>query len=257
MTDTPVIDISDVWFSYGGPPVLREVNLRVAPRELVCMVGPNGGGKTTLVKLMLGLLRPDRGTVRILGQTPEQARPLVGYTPQHASFDAKFPVSVLDVVLMGRLGRTGVLGPHRRSDKAAAAKALDEVAMADLRKRSFAHLSEGQRQRVLIARSLVSDPQLVLLDEPTASLDACVESEFYELLGRLGERLTVVMVSHDIGLVSQLVGKVACVRGTVAVHPTADLTGDLIRDLYGRDVRLVRHDHDCLRQCPDAPGGPA
>jgi len=257
MSDSPAIEIQDLWYSYTGPPVLREVTLRIERRELVCVVGPNGGGKTTLVKLMLALLRPDRGTIRILGRSPENARARVGYMPQHARFDPRFPVSVMDVVLMGRLSPASALGPHRRADKQAAADALGEVGLADLRNRSFNELSGGQRQRVLIARSLVSDPELLLLDEPTANLDVAVEREFHELLRRLAERLTVVLVSHDVGFVSEVVGKVVCVNGTVAVHPTASLTGDLMRDLYGLDVRLIRHDHDCLRACDLGPPDPS
>lgn len=250
MSTHDAVDIRDLWFSYNGQTVLREVNLSVAARELVCVVGPNGGGKTTLVKLMLGLLRPTRGRVRIFGRPPERARGRIGYAPQHAEFDPEFPVSVMDVVLMGRLGRSRRLGPHRRADKAAAAEALEEVGLYGLRKRPLGELSGGQRQRVMIARSLVAEPELLLLDEPTANLDVAVETELYELLRRLRERLAIVTVSHDIGFVSDLAGRVVCVRGTVAVHPTAELTGELIRHLYGRDVRLVRHDHDCLRECP-------
>ena len=245
MAQSPAVEISDLWFSYNSHPVLREVNLRIDRGELACMVGPNGGGKTTLVKLMLGLLRPDRGRVLVLGDSPDRVRPRVGYTPQQANYDARFPASVLDVVSMGFLGsaRKG------RSGRDAAMAALEEVAMAGMARRSFGELSGGQRQRVLIARSLVSSPELLLLDEPTANLDAGMQEEFYELLASLRQRLTVVVVSHDIGFVSESVGKVICVQGTVAVHPTAGLTGDVIRDLYGLDVRLIRHDHDCLREC--------
>jgi len=246
MPDTAAVQIDGLWFSYDSQVVLRDVNLRIQPTERVCIVGPNGGGKTTLLKLILGLLRPTRGTVRVFGRTPEQARRRVGYTPQHAVFDPSFPASVLDVAIMGRLSKTRPWGPFRRADRAAATEALREVGMYELRKRSFSQLSGGQRQRVLIARALASRPDLLLLDEPTANLDVGVEQELYELLGRLGERLTVVVVSHDIGFVSELVNKVVCVQSTVAVHPTSELTGDLMRDLYGHDIRLVRHDHDCL-----------
>ena len=245
MTDPAAIEISDLWFSYEARPVLRGVNVRINPGEQVCMVGPNGGGKTTLLKLILGLLKPDRGQVRVFGGTPGEGRRHVGYTPQHAAFDPQFPVSAADVVLMGRLGRTGLWGPYRRDDRRAADLALGEVGLAELRKHPFATLSGGQRQRVLIARALASEPKLLLLDEPTASLDAGVEAEFHELLARLSDRMTLVIVSHDVGFVSQLVTKVLCVHGEVAVHPTDELTGELMRDLYGHDVRLVRHDHDC------------
>lgn len=246
MADTPVIEISGLWFSYDGRPVLRDVNLTIAAGPSVCMVGPNGGGKTTLLKLILGLLRPNRGKVRVFGQTPEAARSRVGYAPQHTEFDPEFPVSVMDVVLLGRLGKAPVFGPFGKSDRRAAAEALEEVELYDLRKRPFANLSGGQRQRVTIARALASEPELLLLDEPTASLDIGAEAGFYELLRTLSERMSLLVVSHDVGFVTQLATKVVCVRKTVAVHPTAELTGEMMRDLYGHDVRLVRHDHNCL-----------
>jgi zinc transport system ATP-binding protein len=209
------------------------------------MVGPNGGGKTTLVKLILGLLRPDRGQVQVFGGQPSAQCAHIGYAPQHVAFDPRFPVSVTDVVLMGRIGQTGMLGPYRRGDRIAAGGALEAVGLADLARRAFSDLSGGQRQRVLIARAIASDPQLLMLDEPTANLDIGVEVEFHDLLEQLSEKLTLIMVSHDVGFVSQLVDKVVCVHGSVAVHPTAELTGEVMSDLYGHDVRLVRHDHNC------------
>ena len=239
------VDIRDLWFSYDSLPVLQDVNLSISAGQKVCMVGPNGGGKTTLMKLILGLLRPTRGQVRVLGGQPSAQRKRIGYAPQHAAFDPKFPVSVTDVVLMGRIGQTGVLGPYRRSDRLASAEALEAVGLGDLARRAFSDLSGGQRQRVLIARAIASSPELLLLDEPTANLDIGVEAEFHQLLEQLSEKLTLVMVSHDVGFVSQLVDKVVCVHGSVAVHPTAELTGELMRDLYGHDVMLVRHDHNC------------
>jgi zinc transport system ATP-binding protein len=249
MASPLAVEMRDVWFSYNGRPVLHEVNLEIGRRELVCMVGANGSGKTTLVKLLLGLLAPDRGRVSVLGSRPQDARSRVGYTPQEAHFDARFPVTVADVAMMGCVGRSWGLGIHGRADRRAARQALEEVGLWDLRRRPFAELSGGQRQRVLIARALAAQPELLILDEPTAGLDIAVEAGFYELLRRLAQRLTVVLVSHDIGFVSDTVGKVICVKGTVAVHPTSELTGEVIRDLYGVDVRLVRHDHDCLTQC--------
>jgi len=244
------VDIRDLWFSYDSIPVLQGVNLSILTGQKVCMVGPNGGGKTTLVKLILGLLKPTRGRVRVFGGSPVTERKRIGYVPQHVAFDPKFPVSVIDVVLMGRLGQTGVLGPYRRGDRQAASGALEAVGLGDLAKRAFSDLSGGQRQRVLIARAIASGPELLLLDEPTANLDIGVEADFHELLEQLSEKLTLVMVSHDVGFVSQLVDKVVCVHGAVAVHPTAELTGELMRDLYGHDVMLVRHDHNCQ----DHPG---
>jgi zinc transport system ATP-binding protein len=244
-TKSLAVDIRDLWFSYNGLPVLQDVNLSIQTGQKVCMVGPNGGGKTTLVKLILGLLHPTQGTVRVFGGQPEVERKRIGYAPQHSVFDPKFPVSVTDVVLMGRIGRANLLGPYRRRDRHAASEAIEAVGLSNLARRAFSDLSGGQRQRVLIARAIASSPELLLLDEPTANLDIGVEAEFHELLEHLSEKLTLIIVSHDVGFVSQLVDKVVCVHGSVALHPTAELTGELMNDLYGHDVMLVRHDHNC------------
>ena len=251
----PVVEVEDLWFAYNGQPVLRDVSMEIPRGELVSVVGPNGGGKTTLLKLMLGLLRPDRGTIRVLGLPPHRARPRVGYTPQHARFDPSFPASVLDVVLMGRLGRTSRVGPFRRADRRAAAEAMDEVGLARLARRPFEALSGGQRQLALIARALAGQPRLLLLDEPTSNLDVRVQSEFYDLLVALSRRMTVLLVSHDVGFVTRAVSKVACIRQTIAVHPTAEVTGEMMRSLYGHDVQAVRHDHD-LGPAGERPAGP-
>jgi len=244
MSKEPVIRLEGVSFSYDGVRVLEDVNLAVGELDFVCIVGPNGGGKTTLLKLFLGLLQPTKGTVSVFGETPEEARLRMGYMPQHALLDPLFPVRVMDVVLMGRMGITRRVGPYRRADKEAAFNALREVEMHGLVERKFSALSGGQQQRVLIARALASNPEVLLLDEPTASLDLQVECEVYELLRELNERLTVVMASHDLSFVSRYVKSVVCVKRTVVVHPTSEITGDLIRELYGGDVCAVRHDRE-------------
>jgi zinc transport system ATP-binding protein len=241
----PAIETCGLWFAYEGQNyVLSDVNVLIYEGEMIGIVGPNGGGKTTLVKLLLGLLSPDRGTVRVLGLSPREARPRVGYVPQHMQFDPKFPVTAWDVVLMGRLGRSRVLGGFGRDDRRAAGEALEQVGLADLRRRAFAEMSGGQRQRVLIARALVTQPRVLLLDEPTASLDLGMEQEFYDLLTRLGGQMTVAIVSHDVGFVSSSIDKVVCVRGQVAVHATKALSGQMLRELYGSDVSLVHHHVD-------------
>lgn len=244
MNKDQAIELKDVSFSYDGLPVLEKANLSVGRKDFVSIVGPNGGGKTTLLKLLLGLLRPSGGSIRVLGETPVEARHRVGYMPQHAHVDPQFPVNAMDVVLMGRLGHTGAFGPYRRQDREAALGALDEMGMSDLRRRAFSALSGGQRQRVLIARALACEPELLLLDEPTASLDHAIETELYELLHRLAHRLTVVVVSHDLGFVSQFVNRVVCVKRNVVVHPTSEVTGEVISEVYGSPMKIVRHDHD-------------
>ncbi|MGD0384079.1 MAG: ATP-binding cassette domain-containing protein, partial [Thermoguttaceae bacterium] len=179
MTDEPVVSLRDVSFSYGHAPVLEDVSFDVGPLESMCIVGPNGGGKTTLVKLILGLLTPQAGDIRVFGRTPWQTRSNIGYMPQHVLHDPQFPVTVMDIVLMGRLGRRGFggfFGWHDRDDRQAALESLEQVDMADFTHRPFASLSGGQRQRALVARALCSRPELLLLDEPTSNVDTLVES---------------------------------------------------------------------------------
>jgi zinc transport system ATP-binding protein len=239
MTPDPVITLRGVSFSYDGSPVLENVDLAIPQRDFVCVIGPNGGGKTTLLKLILGLIEPQKGQVRVLGVAPAQARRRIGYMPQRAQLDPQFPVSVLDVILMGRLGTGPWVGPYRRADRAVARRVLEEVGLADAANRPFAALSGGQRQRVFIARALACEPQILLLDEPTANLDPAVQDDLYALLRDLKQRLTVVLVSHDVGFVSVFFETVVCVNRTVHTHPTLELTRQRVADVYGREVRLV------------------
>ncbi len=216
------------------------------------MVGPNGGGKTTLVKLILGLLEPQSGEIRVFGRPPRCARLRMGYMPQHVQHDPQFPATVMDIVLMGRLGAPGVrglLGWYSRDDRRAAFETLRQLDMEGFARRPLAALSGGQRQRVLIARALCSQPELLLLDEPTANIDSLVEARLFELLREINRRMTVVLVSHDLGFVANIAENVICVNRRVVVHPTSQLTGELIREIYGGDVRMVRHsDVVCQRQ---------
>lgn len=238
----PVVECEGLSFSYPLTPVLENVSFRIERGDFVCMVGPNGGGKTTLLKLILGLLVPGRGVVRVFGRPPAEVRQRIGYMPQRAHLDPQFPVRAVDVVLMGRLGR-GALGRFGAADRQKALAALAEVGLANEAKRSFSALSGGQRQRVLIARALTCEPELLLLDEPTANLDPLVQDELHELLHGLNERMTIVIVSHDVGFVARHVKTVVCVNRSVQVHCASELRGENIRDLYGADVHLVHHDH--------------
>lgn len=240
----PPIQIENLDFSYGPISVLEQANLSVSDKEFICIVGPNGGGKTTLLKLLLGLIEPQAGSVSVFGEAPMAGRKWIGYLPQHAHLDARFPVTALDVVLMGRLGKTRSIGPYTKVDRVIAQDMLHRVGLDKLSKRPLAALSGGQRQRVLIARALVSEPKLLLLDEPTSSLDDYVERELYDLLKELNKELTVVVVTHDISFVSSYVEKVVCVNRQVHVHPTSEIDENIIHDMYGEHVHMVRHDQE-------------
>ena len=242
-----VISLDNVIFAYNAVPVLEHVDITVEAGEFISIVGPNGGGKTTLLKLILGLLRPAKGEVRVFGEPPVRVRRRIGYTPQHARYDPQFPVTVTDVVLMGRLEQRWA-GRYAKRDKQAALEALDELGLRQVAAERFDALSGGQRQRVLIARALACAPELLLLDEPTASIDLAAETRLLEVLQRLNDRMTILMVSHDLGFVSNVVKSVVCVNRRVVVHPTSEITGEIIQELYGDDLRMVRHDHRCSEE---------
>ena len=237
------VSFSGVSFSYGGPRVLEDVTVEIADRETVCLVGPNGGGKSTWLKLALGLLTPESGRVRVLGQTPAQARPRIGYMPQQVAFDARFPITVREIVRMGRLrgGRWSWLG---KSDDRIVDRVLDEVDMFAEGRRPYADLSGGQRQRVLIARALAVEPEILFLDEPTAMVDAHNEGRLMARLRDLHRTLTIILVSHDVGFVSSLVDRVLCVNRHISVHAATDLTQGTVAELYGGHIHAVRHGDD-------------
>ncbi len=243
MEKTYDVVLEHVFFSYNRQEVLTDVMLTVYPGDFICVVGPNGGGKSTLVKLILGLLKPDAGKIEVFGTSPEKARLKIGYMPQYAHVDMKFPVSVMDVVLMGRVGYS-LTGRYSKQDRALAEEALREVGLASFARRSFSGLSGGQRQRVLIARALSCQPRLLLLDEPMASIDPEAEGTLMENLQQLNQRMTILLVSHDIGFVSKVVNRVVCVNRQVVIHPTSEIDGEIIKDIYGGDdLSMVRHDH--------------
>ena len=236
-----IIEFKQVNFSYVDAPVLRDVNLSIHRGEFISVIGPNGGGKTTLAKLILGLVHPDSGTVELFGGSPSAGRSRVGYVPQYTQFDPQFPISVLDVTIMGRMGRRFSIGGGGR-DRQAALEALDEVGLRELAKRQFSSLSGGQRQRVLIARALASDPEVLLLDEPTSNVDMAVENRLSSLLESFTERMTIILVTHDLGFVSHLVTRLVCVNETARIHPTYEVTTDMIHSLYEGPIKMVRHD---------------
>ena len=236
-----IVAVEHVDFDFDGQLVLEDITLTVQEGDFMGVIGPNGSGKTTLLKIILGLINPLRGKVRVFGQTPERGRHLIGYVPQHADLDTSFPISVMDVVLIGRLGQAPMLGRYRKRDRLAAEAAMHEAEVSDLRNRRFGTLSGGQKQRVLMARALVGNPQLLLLDEPTASIDGRVEQDIYHLLKKLNEKVTIMLVSHDVGFISTYVNKVACVNRRLVCNPAEHVTGDAIEACYSGPIHMLKH----------------
>ncbi len=230
----PVAEIDRVTFGYepGGEAVLRDVSLRIEAGDFLGVIGPNGGGKTTLLKILLGLLRPQQGTVRVFGQPPARVRHRVGYVPQHASIDSTVPATALDVVLMGRLRLSSWGMRFSREHIDAALEALALTAAGDFAERPIAELSGGQRQRVLIARALAAEAELLLLDEPIQGVDLHRERKVLELLERLNETMPIVMVSHDVHMVRAHLKGAVCVHRTLERHPARELTPEVIERMY-------------------------
>jgi len=221
-----VVEIDDVSFAYNGHTILQHVHLTVEDKDFLAMIGPNGGGKTTMIKLMLGLLKPQTGSIRILGRPPAQTSHLVGYVPQNTHINPNFPISVLDVVLMGQLQPGSRRLRHSKKDRVVAHEALDKMGMGAHCHERIGELSGGQRQRVFIARALVCQPKILLLDEPTAHIDTKGQTDFYQLLQTMNRALTIVVVSHDLLLLSPHVKSVACVNHRIHYHPRRQLMGE-------------------------------
>ena len=238
MAEQPLISARNVTFGYDREVVVEDVSLDIYPRDFLAVIGPNGGGKTTLVKILLGLLKPWSGEV--VYSLPGR-RPALGYVPQFSTFDKSFPLRVADVVLMGRLGSRGLLRPYTRADRTEAERALGRLGIADLAGAHINEISGGQLQRVLIARALVSDPEALFLDEPTASIDAESRGSLLGILKELNERIPVVVITHDVTAIAPMVRRIACINRRLFYHGGPELSQEVLEEVYGCPVELVTH----------------
>ncbi len=246
-----VVALEDVWVHFDGVSVLEGITLSIEQADFLGIIGPNGGGKTTLLRVILGLITPSRGRVSVLGKPPQRSRNHVGYIPQLSLFDRDFPISVWDVVLMGRYGSAGLLRRYSKRDKAMAQRALQTVGMLEHKDRQIGRLSGGEQQRVFIARALVSEPRLLLLDEPMASVDPTMQTEFYELLEGLKQGMAIVLVSHDISAVSVYVDKIACLNRELFYHGSKEIGPEILEATYKCPVQMIAHGtvpHRVLRE---------
>jgi zinc transport system ATP-binding protein len=234
-----IVEIKALDFAYNGEAVLQDVNLTVRPRDFMAIIGPNGGGKTTLLKLILGLLVPHRGTVRVDGRAPHKASACIGYVPQDVHMNRDFPITAIDVVLMGKRDPRKRWVRKTAANRREALAALERLEMAAHADKKIGTLSGGQRQRVFIARALVTHPKLLLLDEPTASIDTKGQADFYRLLRELNRDTTILVVSHDLLVVSRYVKSVACVNKRLHYHDQAEITGEMLETMYPCTVEEV------------------
>ena len=236
-----LVELRGVSFQYGRNVVLDKVDLTIYENDFLGIIGPNGGGKTTLLKLILGLLEPASGSLSVFGKSPRAGRSNIGSLPQFSSADFNLPLSVLEVVMMSRLSSGAFFKSYTKQDLELSCKALEQARALDLKDRRFGDLSGGEKQRVLIARALARKPRLLILDEPTSNLDLPSGVEFYELLKELNKQMAIILISHDIGAVSTYVSKVACLNKTLFYHGSKQLTRQDIEKAYGCPIELIAH----------------
>ena len=245
----PYVELEDVDFDYGEVRVLEGINLTVEPGDFLGIIGPNGSGKTTLLRIVLGLREPTRGTVRLFGHPPSSFRQWgrLGYVPQKAMLDPALPATVHEVVATGLVPALGLFGRIGARQRQRIGEVLGHVGMQTHATARIGALSTGQQQRVLIARALVSNPELLILDEPTGGVDPEAQTSFYALLQHLNRErdVTLILVSHDIGVVAKEVTKLACLNRRLIFHgrPGDFLTDTALTALYGPSVRVVSHQH--------------
>jgi len=236
----PLIKIENINVGYDKIKVLEKVNLQIFDNDFIGVIGPNGGGKTTLLKAILGLLKPSAGKIIFRSDIDGRKKP-IGYLPQVRHIDRKFPITVFDVVRSGSLMESQVkMKPSVVKEKAE--RLLVEMGIENIRNKAIGDLSGGQMQRVFLCRALLSEPKILILDEPDTFVDNRFEGELYERLRHLNERMAIVLVSHDLGTISTYVKTIACVNGNLHYHPSNKITQDQL-DGYNCPIQIISHGH--------------
>jgi zinc transport system ATP-binding protein len=250
MSEKICIEVNDISFSYAHIPVLEHVGFTVKAGEYLGIIGPNGGGKTTLLKIILGLLKPDSGDVKVFGRNTEEfkERYRIGYVPQKsAQAEFFFPATVEEVVRSGRTARIGILRRFSRKDNEAVDEAMETAGVSEYKSRLISRLSGGERQRVLIARSLAGGPSMLILDEPAVGVDIASQEKFYEFLAHLNSEqgITIIFVSHDVGVIAHEVNTILCLNHRMMCHgsPESFIKEEYLEKLYGRKVTSLHHRH--------------
>ncbi len=246
-----IIEINNVSFSYDHEKILKDITFNIHRGDYLGILGPNGAGKTTLLKIILGMLKPSRGSVKLFGQDAKEFKdwPKVGYVPQKSiNFDLNFPTNVLEVVSMGRFAKRGLFRKLNTEDKKIIEESIKQVDMWHYKTHLIGELSGGQQQKVLIARALAGQPEIIFLDEPTSNIDQKFQDDFYALLKKLNRQyhLTLVLVSHDIEKITKEAMHIACVDCTLVCHATPEefLRESKSLNLFGQEVKIIAHHHD-------------
>jgi zinc transport system ATP-binding protein len=230
---TPLISVEKLNFAYEKSDlILQNVSLTVAAGESIAIFGPNGGGKTTFLKLLMGFLKPTKGKISLFGKAPKEMRSKIGYVPQTSEYDAQFPITLFELVLMGALSELTWFGRYPKESKQKAEEALAKVGLLHKQKAAFGTLSGGEKQRALLARALVGSPELLLLDEPTANVDSKAEEMIYSLLKELKNKMTIIMISHDLKTVIDQVDRLLCIHRTMCSYHPSEVCEHFTHGLY-------------------------
>lgn len=236
-----IIRLEGVSFDYGDHRVLEDINLKVYEDDFLGIIGPNGGGKSTLLKIILGLLTPTEGKIFLFDKNPKEGRKFVGYVPQYTLVDRNFPINVEQVILSGRINYTDFLKRYSDNDRKIAENVMNIMGIEKLGKIQIGKLSGGQLQRVLIARALSTEPKLLLLDEPTSNIDVQAETDFYDFLQELSQKMAIILVTHDTGAISSQVKTIACINKTLHYHGEKSIPPKVFEKLYGCPIELIGH----------------
>ncbi|MGE5342243.1 MAG: metal ABC transporter ATP-binding protein [Candidatus Omnitrophota bacterium] len=241
-SDNKLVELISVTAGYNNHIVLENINLVVRENDFLGIIGANGSGKTTLLKTMLGLLKPMKGDIRFYPRSSHAGGTHIGYLPQQTVFDRKFPITVKDVTLSGLASKTGIFKNFSKTDKVALDETLERMGILNLKHRAIGTLSGGQMQRVFLARALISSPSLLILDEPDTFVDQTFSKAFYEILEELNQNIAIILVSHDLGMISSYVKTIACVNRNLYYHDSNIIDKQLL-DTYNCPFDLVTHDH--------------
>ncbi len=241
MGDEYALEMRDLTAGYNGDTVIEDIDLTIEKGGFFGLIGPNGGGKTTLLKVILGLIKPMEGAIRVFGLPPKEGRKYMGYVPQHSIYDPDFPISVQEVVLMGRKRHRGNSIFYSDEDRETARSAMQSMNILELADRNISDLSGGQRQRAYIARALASEPKMLLLDEPTAGIDPQTSQGTYGLLKELNRTITIMIATHDVGAVSKYVKKIGCLNRYLFTHDDRKISQEMLDKAYSCPVDLIAH----------------
>lgn len=236
-----IISLSNISAAYGNKTVLTDINLNIYDKDFLGVIGPNGGGKTTLIKIILGLIKPTSGEVRFYDNCKDVQEITMGYLPQYNSIDKKFPISVYEVVLSGLSKQKSIFHKYSSEQHDKVKQVIDRMGLDEVQHRAIGELSGGQLQRALLGRALVSDPKVIILDEPNTYIDKRFEAKLYSLLEEINKERAIILVSHDIGTVLQNVKSIACVNEELDYHPDTEVPVEWLEEHFGCPIELLGH----------------